>query len=111
MPKLAGTLPVHVAAPGYDTTTIWPGDDIPEWALEQLEPALKGEADAPAEATNPGSSGAGPEALTEEQLRELNVPDLKARLGQYNPPVEFAGNARKDDLVELALKAQQPAGD
>jgi len=101
VPQLTSKVPVHVFAPQHDALTLWPNDEIPDWAVEFIEPALRGAADEPPAETSPASSGENSGA-SEEELRKLTNDELRELLGEGN----YAASDRKDDLVAKALAAQ-----
>lgn len=102
------TSPVPVIVPGvagHDTVTLYDGDEIPDWAEDQIEPALKGEGDGPSEEKSPASSGDTYETFTEDELRAMNNEQLEALLDERQ--VDHPARARKDDLVNLVLEYQK----
>lgn len=102
------TSPTSVVVPGvegHSTITLNDGDEIPDWALDQLSPDLKGEGDAPDAEKSPASSGDTFEIFSEEDLRNMSNDQLEELLDQRQ--VDHPARARKDDLVALVLEYQK----
>lgn len=105
MAKLTSNVPIHLpATPGTGPLTLYPGDEIPEYALELLGSDLRGGEPEPAP-TSPASSGTAPQVRTEDQLRSMENDELRGLLDQY--AASYPARARKDELVALVLEAQK----